>query len=59
MYISTVYVNPSYFQGCEDGHFAPNDFFVVRSSRIWDLADPPQRIEAAMAFLAVLRYTME
>jgi hypothetical protein len=59
MYISTVHVTPSYFQGCEDGHFADDDFFVVRTSKVWDLANPEERIDAGLAFLAILKYTMD
>lgn len=58
MYISTVHISESYMQGCDDGQLKEDDFFVVRRSRVWDLGDPSSRIDAAMAFLTVLNYTM-
>lgn len=59
MYISIVHVMRSYFQGREDGHFADDYFFVIRTSKVWDLANPEQRIEAGLAFLAILKYVMD
>ena len=58
MYISTVHISAKYLQGCEDGYLKDDDFFVVRRSKTWDLANHNDRIEAAMAFLAILNYTM-
>jgi hypothetical protein len=58
MYISTVHISTSYLQRCEDGYLKDDDFFVVRRSKVWDIGDPKARIEAAMAFLAILNYTM-
>jgi len=59
MYIDTVELSDSYYiQGCDTGILKKDECFIVRRSKIWDLADSDERIEAALAFLSVLNYTM-
>ena len=58
MYIDTVELSNSYLQGCDAGILSKDEYFIVRRSKTWDLADSHQRIEAALAFLILLNYTM-
>jgi hypothetical protein len=58
MYIDTVELSDSYIQGCDAGILKNDEYFIVRRSEIWDLADADERIEAALAFFSVLNYTM-
>jgi len=58
MYISTVHITQSYYESCNTGTFQDGDYFLVRRSRVWDLAEPTDRYDAALAVLAVLQYTM-
>jgi hypothetical protein len=58
MYIATVSVSSAYLAGCDDGNIPENKRFVVRRSREWDLANPQERFEAALAFLRCLNYLM-
>jgi hypothetical protein len=58
MYIETVELLPSYLEGCQAGFLKKEEYFIVRRSQQWDLADPDDRIAAAFAFLTVLNYTM-
>jgi hypothetical protein len=58
MYISTVEVSETYVQGCDTGILKDDEFFLVRRSKVWDLSDSNQRLEAAIAFLSCLNYTM-
>lgn len=58
MYISTVQVTPDYFESCDKGIIKSDQYFLIRRSRTWDLADVEERVEGALAFLGVLKYTM-
>jgi len=58
VYLSAVHVNDRYLQGCYSGCIDKDDFFVLRRSKVWDLAVPHERIEAALVILSVLSYTM-
>lgn len=58
MYIDAVELSDSYIQGCDAGILKNDEYFIVRRSKIWDLADSDERIEAALSFLMVLNYTM-
>jgi hypothetical protein len=58
MYISAVKITGSYLECCDYGWINPNQYFIVRRSRVWDLADPKERKEAALAFLGCLNYNM-
>ena len=59
MYISTAYVSSAYLGGCDDGNLPADDYFIVRRSMEWDLANTDQRFEAALAFLGCLNYLMD
>jgi len=56
--ISNVQVTPDYFESCDKGIIKPDQYFLIRRSRTWDLTDTEERAEAALAFLGVLKYTM-
>ena len=58
MYIDTVELSDSYIQGYDAGILKKDEYFIVHRSKIWDLADSDERIEAVLAFLTVLNYTM-
>jgi len=58
VYLSAVHVNDRYLEGCHSGHIDKDDFFVVRRSKVWNLAEPHERTEAALVILSVLAYTM-
>ena len=58
VYLSAVHVNDRYLEGCYSGCIDKDDFFVVRRSKVWDLAVPHERVEAALVILSVLSYTM-
>jgi hypothetical protein len=58
MLISTVYITPDYFESCDKGIVGSNQYFLIRRSKIWNLANKEERIDAALAFLGVLKYTM-
>ena len=58
IYISTVQVTPDYFESCDKGIIKSDQYFSIRRSRTWDLTHAEERVEAALAFLGVLKYTM-
>ena len=58
MYITTAYVASTYLAGCDDGNIPENEYLVVRRSKEWDLTNPGEKFEAAMAFLDCLNYLM-
>jgi len=51
-------LSPTYLAGCDDGNIPENQYFVVRRSKTWDLANPDERFEAGLAFLGCLNYLM-
>ena len=53
-----MHVTDRYLEGCTAGKLHEDEFFVIRRSKIWNLAAPQERIEAALAILSVLSYTM-
>jgi len=59
MYIYTAYVSSPYLNGCDDGNIPHNEYFIIRRSMEWDLSNPDQRFEAALAFLGCLSYVMD
>jgi hypothetical protein len=58
MYIATTSVSSAYLAGCDDGNIPENEHFVVRRSKEWDLTNPQERFDAALAFLGCLDYLM-